>query len=144
MNPHKESSRAMSMISRFLYSFPIFVTIIGIAIHLLALLGFSFGEQPALIHWMMLIIDSVVVVLLIKRTALGYFLGLLLYVQQTISQTYWAFQVTNTTSYCIQAVASILCFFSLVSLILGFCATHVRHRATCNFHKTSAKCLMHF
>lgn len=76
----------------FLYYYPIILTSIGVGIHLFGTLGLFQVEVPRLWHVLMLIVDFLVVVGLARKTVWGYRLALLLYIQQSIMQPYWAWQ----------------------------------------------------
>jgi hypothetical protein len=75
-----------------LYSYPIALSAIGIGIHFFGTLGlFQLGVSVPM-HALMLTIDLLVVIGLWKKTACGYWLAILLYIEQSIMQPYWAYQ----------------------------------------------------
>lgn len=76
--------------SVLLYSIPIIVSAIGVGIHLLGVLLLFQLEVPRLVHGVMLIIDTLVVLGLLRKIIPGYWLAVLLYIQQAIMQPYWA------------------------------------------------------
>ena len=65
---------------KLLFYYPIALTAIGILIHLFGTLQLFQPEVPQLNHAIMLTIDFLVVLGLLKRTAWGYWLAILLYV----------------------------------------------------------------
>lgn len=77
--------------TRLLYWFPIVLSAIGVGIHFFGTLAMFQLEVPRVNHAVMLIIDFMVVVGLLRRTPWGYWLAILLYIEQSIMQPYWAY-----------------------------------------------------
>jgi hypothetical protein len=61
-------------------------------IHLFGTLSLFQIEGPRALHALMLTIDLLVVIGLLKKTAWGYWLAVLLYVEQSTMQPYWGYQ----------------------------------------------------
>ncbi len=70
---------------------PLITAIIGVGIHTLGLLDFI-PHPSVLADTCMLLIDLLVAYGLIKKTRWGYYLALILFLQQSIMQPYWAYQ----------------------------------------------------
>jgi uncharacterized membrane protein len=77
---------------RLFYWYPIVVSALGIGIHFFGTLRLFQREVPQANHIIMLIIDMLVVIGLLKRTTWGYWFAVLLYIQQSTMQPYWAYQ----------------------------------------------------
>ena len=78
-------------ISKLFFYYPIAVAIIGVIIHLFNTLQLFQLEVPQRNHAFMLAIDLLVALGLLKRAAFGYWLAILLFIQQSIMQPYWAY-----------------------------------------------------
>lgn len=78
--------------AKLLYCYPVTLTAIGIGIHFFGTLGLFQLDVPQANHALMLVIDILVVIGLSKRANWGYWLGVFLYIQQSIMQPYWAYQ----------------------------------------------------
>lgn len=78
--------------TRLIYWYPIVLTSLGVGIHFFGTLGLFQLEVPRSIHALMLVIDFMVVVGLFRRTSWGYWLAIVLYLEQSIMQPYWAYQ----------------------------------------------------
>lgn len=77
--------------TRLLYCYPIILTAIGVGIHFFGTIGLFQIEGPRILHAIMLIVDLFVVIGLSKRTHWAYWLAILLYIEQSILQTYWGY-----------------------------------------------------
>lgn len=100
------------------YYLPIIVTGIGILIHSLAVFGLYISNDHLGLHLLMLIIDSAVVIGLMKRSIFGYWLALGLYFEQGAFQTYWAAEAFyNQWDYWrFQAITAVLALICLAIL----------------------------
>lgn len=74
------------------YWYPILISTIGVGIHLFGVLELFQLEVPRSIHGLMLLVDSLVLIGLLQKSRWGYWLALLLYLEQSIMQPYWAYQ----------------------------------------------------
>jgi hypothetical protein len=103
-----------------LHLLPIGVALIGVAIHLLGLLGIDPQNAPVSAHAVMLVVDSSVVAGLLGRRRWGYWLAVALFVQQTMFQGYWAYRafVSEAPLWGIQLATPILCLTCLLVLVL--------------------------
>ena len=70
---------------------PILTAIIGVGIHALGLLEII-PHPSVFVDSCMLFIDLLVAYGLIKKTRWGYYLALILFLQQSSMQPYWAYQ----------------------------------------------------
>jgi hypothetical protein len=105
---------------QILYAYPILLTSWGIFIHAFALFGIEYGSGPAWLHFIMLSIDSAVVVGLISKFSWGWWLGVVLFVQQVICQTYWLYQSGwLATPFHLQIPVPPLCLTALIILLLN-------------------------
>jgi hypothetical protein len=77
---------------RLLFWYPIALTTIGVGIHLFGTLGLFQLHVLRVVHVVMLIVDLLVVIGLLKKTKWGYWLAILLYIEQSIGQPYWSYQ----------------------------------------------------
>ncbi len=102
--------------ARILYCYPILLTAIGVGIHFFGTIGLFHIEGPRIFHAIMLTVDFLVVIGLSKRTIWGYWLANLLYIEQSIMQTYWGF---IHGSYYQLAVVCPLVMVALVILIFN-------------------------
>jgi hypothetical protein len=75
----------------YIYWYPIMLSAIGVGIHFLGTLGLFQLEVHRLAHLIMFIIDFMVVLGLLKKSKRGYLLAILLYIEQSIMQPYWAY-----------------------------------------------------
>lgn len=82
----------MRLYSKLLYVFPVCLTAIGIGIHFFGVLGVFQQEQSRLVHTVLLVVDSLVVFGLLRKSVFGYCLAILLYIEQCIVQPYFAYQ----------------------------------------------------
>lgn len=103
-------------------SIPVIVAAIGIVIHALSLLDFI--SHPSFISDLsMFFIDILVVYGLINKRVWGYWLAVVLYLQQSVMQPYWAYQKYVSHFYIVHPieyfVASILVISSLFILIFN-------------------------
>jgi hypothetical protein len=105
---------------KWLYVFPVVLTSIGIGIHLLGGLKLFQLDVPWFAHAIMLLVDALVVIGLLQQSRWGYWLGVLLYIQQSIMQPYWGFQayLQGGNIYLLVAVSS-LCVASLITLLFN-------------------------
>ena len=78
--------------TRILYWYPISLSLIGVLIHLFGTLGLFQVEVTRAIHALMFTIDTLVVIGLLKKANWGYWLAILLYIEQSIMQPYWGYQ----------------------------------------------------
>ena len=78
--------------TKLLYWYPIALTAIGVGIHFFGTLGLFQREVSIATHAILLTIDLLVVIGLLKRTAWGYWLAVLLYIDQSIMQPYLGYQ----------------------------------------------------
>lgn len=105
---------------QFLYAYPILLTSCGIFIHALALLGVEYGSSPAWLHLVMLSVDSAVVVGLLLKHSWGWWLAVVLFIQQVICQTYWLYQSGwLESSFRLQIPVPLLCLIALFILIFN-------------------------
>lgn len=74
------------------YLYPIMLSAIGVVIHFLGIFRLFQLEVPAPTHVIMFAIDLLVVIGLLRKTHWGYWLAVLLYVQQSIMQPIWAYK----------------------------------------------------
>lgn len=77
--------------TRLLFWYPIALTAIGVGIHSFGTLGLFQLEVYRMVHAVMLLADMLVVSGLLKKTVWGYWLAVLLYIEQSIGQPYWAY-----------------------------------------------------
>jgi hypothetical protein len=105
---------------KILYAYPILLTSCGIFIHAFGLFGIEYGSCPAWLHLIMLSIDSAVVIGLILKSSWGWRLGVVLFVQQVICQTYWLHQSGWLhTSLRLQLPVPSLCLAALIILLFN-------------------------
>lgn len=78
---------------QFFHWVPIAITSIGVAIHLFGTLGLFQLEVHRVVHMAMLIVDSTVVIGLLKKTTWGYWLAVMLYIEQSIGVPYLCYQI---------------------------------------------------
>ena len=97
---------------------PIFVTFLGIIIHTLGLLNFI--PNPGFVSDIsMLIVDTLVFYGLIKQTRFGYFAAVVLYLQQSIMQPYWAYSKYINNYFILDKIELLIGpFLVILSLIL--------------------------
>ena len=114
--------------TKFLYAYTILLTCLGVFIHAFGLLGLEYGSSPSWLHLVMLSIDSTVVIGLMVRSLWGWWLGVILFIQQVICQTYWLYQSGGLDAPWIQIPVPLLCLAALVILLLNKC-TFVQLRA---------------
>jgi len=79
------------MMAHLLYYYPICISAIGVAIHFFGMLGLFQLEVPRILHVIMFVLDLAVVIGLLRKWSWGYWLAILLYVQQSIMQPIWAY-----------------------------------------------------
>jgi hypothetical protein len=104
----------------FIYAYPILLTSIGVTIHAFGLLGIEYCNAPAWIHFIMLSVDSAVVVGLILKSSWGWWLAIALFIEQVILQTYSLHQLGwLETSLPLQIPVPLLCLTALIILILN-------------------------
>lgn len=103
----------------FVFYYPIVLTVIGVFIHLFGVFKLFQLEVPQRIHAIMLVVDFLVVVGLLKKTAWGYWLAVLLYIQQSIMQPIWAYEAYSNGLGLFQlVVVSPLVLAALIALII--------------------------
>lgn len=86
--------------------------------HAFGLFGVEYGSCPAWLHFIMLSIDSAVVIGLILKSSLGWWLGVALFVQQVICQTHWLYQSGwLDTPFQLQIPVPLLCLTALIALV---------------------------
>jgi hypothetical protein len=90
--------------NKLLRFYPICLTAVGVFIHFFGALKLFQPDVPQISHLIMLIVDSLVVFALLRRSAWGYWLAILLYIQQSIMQPYWAYQNYLSTGAVYQLV----------------------------------------
>lgn len=121
---------------------PIITAIIGVAIHALGL--FDLIPHPTFMADLsMLVIDLSVFYGLIKKTRWGYYLAIILYLQQSIMQPYWAYHYHTSNSFIVHPaehwVAPLLVICSFIILILN---KNVFIRYLAPFKVGAGQCLM--
>lgn len=104
-----------------IYKLPLTLTIIGIIIHFLGLfriLQITTMQFDAL----MLIIDIVTAYGLFKRYSFGYYLAIILYIEQSIMQPFWSYKAFKAKIYIIHPIEHFLpsllvlsCLFILIT-----------------------------
>jgi hypothetical protein len=106
--------------TQILYAYPILLTSCGIFIHAFGLFGIEYCSCPAWLHFIMLSIDSAVVVGLISKSSWGWWLGVVLFVQQVIFQTYSLYQSGwLETPFRLQIPVPLLCLAALIVLLFN-------------------------
>ncbi|MCA9507701.1 MAG: hypothetical protein KC505_04680 [Myxococcales bacterium] len=78
--------------NKLLRFYLICLTAAGVLIHFFGALKLFQLDVPQANHLIMLIVDSLVVFGLLKRSTWGYWLAILLYIQQSFMQPYCAYQ----------------------------------------------------
>jgi hypothetical protein len=104
---------------RLLYYYPIILTGIGVGIHSLGTIGSFQEEQSPIIHAIMLAVDLLVVIGLLKRTLWGYWVAILLYIEQSIMQPYWGYLSFTQGSWYQLAVVCPLVIAALAVLVFN-------------------------
>lgn len=105
---------------QILYAYPILLTSCGIFIHAFGLFGVEYGSCPAWLHFIMLSIDSAVVIGLISKSSWGWRLSVALFIQQVVCQTYWLYQSGWLgTPFQLQIPVPLLCLAALIILIFN-------------------------
>ena len=91
MNITSPPTKNLNMLQFLIVHFPIFIACVGIVIHLL---GITKVLIIADLHAdiIMFLLDSLVVYGLLKRKKWGWWLAVLLFLQQSIMQPYWAYK----------------------------------------------------
>jgi hypothetical protein len=101
------------------YFFPIALTSCGILIHACGLLGIEYHHNSFLAHLIMLIVDISVVLGLLLKSSWGYWLGILLYIEQVYIQTLSLRQLGWLNSiYRFQIPVPLLCLTALLFLFV--------------------------
>lgn len=100
--------------NKLLWIYPVFLTSIGIVIHFLGFLKLYQLEVNQINHFIMLIIDILVVFGLLKKYAFGYYLAIFLYIQQSIMQPYWGYQNNSLYQIIIVSLFVITALFILI------------------------------
>lgn len=104
----------------WIYFYPILLATCGIAIHALGLFGIAYLHAPFWGHLVMLLIDSAVVLGLLLKSSWGYWLGVILYLEQVYIQTLslhhagWFASPSH-----LQIPVPFLCLIALVLLVLN-------------------------
>lgn len=106
--------------AHILRAFPIALTALGVIIHTCGI--FDVLPQTTFeLDLLMLCIDFIVLLSLLLRITLGYYLAIFLYIQQSIMQPYWAYQKYLMQTFSINPIevfiTPILVFLSLIILI---------------------------
>ena len=103
---------------KLIYFYPILLTTCGIFIHAFGLLGIEYNVAPAWIHFVMLVVDSAVVIGLLLKASWGYWLGVALYIEQIVLQTYGlSMQGWLETPLWLNIPVPLLCLISLLTLL---------------------------
>jgi hypothetical protein len=107
--------------SRYFTGFPIILASLGVVIHLLALFGISVSQTSDTIHIVMFIVDSCVVIGLTLKKLWGYIGAVLLFLQQSLFQSYWAYKnmIYGWDLWSFQVITSVLCIIALLILIFS-------------------------
>lgn len=104
----------------FIYAYPILLTFIGVMIHAFGLIKIEYCTAPAWIHFIMLSVDSAVVVGLILKSSWGWWLAVALFIEQVILQTYSLHQLGwLESSFPLQIPVPLLCLTALIILVLN-------------------------
>ncbi len=106
-------------LARAMYSLPIALAGVGVVAHALGLVGVDPQNAPLLGHAVMLVVDSGVVVGLLKRRAWGYRLALCLFLEQSVLQPYWAYRaaVSEAPLWQAQLATPLACIVCLLVLV---------------------------
>ena len=101
---------------------PVIIVFIGILIHLLGILDIL-KITTIKVDVIMFILDILVLYGLLTHKKLGWILGILLFLQQSIMQPYWAYQAINSNFYIFHPLEwlcpSLLVILCLIILLVN-------------------------
>ena len=103
-----------------LYWFPTILTFYGVIVHFFGILKYTQVWTDHNVHIAMFVVDSLVVTGLLRKTKWGYWLAVILYVQQVIMQSYWTinYAYSSVGLGLFQFFVPAICLASLLVLML--------------------------
>lgn len=108
----------MSRLTNIPFFFVLALLLVGAGIHMAALLGWKIDDEPLVTDVVFLVLDVTITFGVMTKQRWGYWLALLLFLQQTGFQGYWAvWQMCQGGPFGVQQVAALLAVLGLLSLV---------------------------
>ena len=109
----------MNRLATIPFFFVLALLLIGAGIHTAALLGWKLDNEPLAVDVVFLVLDLTITIGVLTRRRWGYWLALLLFLQQTGFQGYWAiWGLCQGAPFGVQQVAALLAMLGVLSLVL--------------------------